>query len=91
LVTRSFIDRNALYAHVDGALARLRRCSPAAFGRTKATIAEIWAGPPAQGLARGKEAAVGVLADHLFVEALRARKGGMVFDFVDNRAIARDD
>lgn len=49
LVTRSFADDAALDAHLAQVLARLERCSPAAFAQTKRCLAAVWDGPLAQG------------------------------------------
>lgn len=90
LVTRSFTDRDALYAHVDKVLIHLqRRCAPDAFQWTKASLAEVWAGPLAHGLAKEMAASLVVKNNRTFVKALGARRAGMAFDFVEDKAVPR--
>lgn len=87
LVTRSFADREALYAHVDRVLARLRRCAPDGFQWTKASLAAIWGGPLAHGVAVGKAGSMTVKNNRTFVKALGARLSGKAFDFVDDKGV----
>lgn len=87
LVTRSFADMDALDAHVEALLAKLRRCSPAAFRWTKRLLAATWEGSPADCEEIEMEAERETMRSRDFVEGFAAMRRGEAYDFVAGRPV----
>ena len=89
LVTRSFAADEALDAHVEETLARLRCISPAAFRETKRSLAARWDGPLAHGLAVEADCQMRSMVSGDFVEGMAAAASRSDYDFVAKRVVTR--
>ena len=89
LVSRSFSDNEALVAHIESVLERLRLCSPASLKWTKECLSAAWHGSLQTGLEKELEAETETMATGDFLKGLSALREGSNFDFIAGKAVAK--
>lgn len=89
LVTRAFSTNEALEAHLESVLTRLRVCSPASLRWTKECLYAAWDGALEIGLEKELEAETETMASGDFLKGLAALNSGGNFDYVAGTTIVK--
>lgn len=89
LVTQSFPGKEALEAHLDNVLDRLKFCSPTSYAQTKRCLAAVWAGPLSYGEQVEVDAEAVTMMTGDFLKAYAAWHDGKVYNYVTGIAEER--